>query len=208
MSQYSSLQYAKVIAPSCEIPTDINTPLNLPLNINTRATFDYDFSTEKEAIKIAKESIKTEAESKQQQEDYEERKKKRTAEKDEENRLAMEALALKQTEDKAAAVVRQKEQLAQKQAQEQQNKEAEKEAKATQLAGATSRPKDDQQQVSSNQRERELIQQFQQWTGATDEECNHYLSAYDWKLDKAVQAFFGRGSGGGGGGGGGGGAGQ
>ena len=183
------LRYAGVIAPSCEVPTEINQPLNLP-DMTQSSTFIYDFSVEKEALKIAEESIKMVAESKQHLEEYVATKDKERARKEEKNKAALAALSLKQEEARAAAQLRQA--SVDRHKREEVERKVEEDARtAVQLLRTKSRQEDDRQ-AAGTQRERELITQFQQWTGATDEECKHYLSAYDWKLDKAVQAFFGR----------------
>ena len=196
-SPYHTLQYAGVVAPSCETPSGIDQPLNLPDTSSQRSMFEYDFAIEREAIKIAKESKKMEAESKQHREEYtaaKELESREKEEKEEKKRLALEVLRLKEEKARAASQLRQRS-VAQQQKEEEERKAEEDGRQERVLLRSTSRQEaraEDDRQQNNNQRERELIQQFLQWTGASEDECRHYLTAYAWKLDAAVRAYFGR----------------
>jgi hypothetical protein len=110
--------------------------------------------------------------------------------KEEENRKKMEALQVKQREAKEAAQVRQHA-LEQQQKEEHARKTAEDSRKEASLLRSKSKSKDDRQTVEK-QREQEILTQFRQWTGASDEVGRHYLSAHNWKLEDSVREYFGR----------------
>ena len=205
MSQY--LRYTQLTAPLHDVPNSIQ-PLQLP-TLPTTPPFDYDFAVEREAIDIAKAAKRTEAECKQNLEEYEQKKRQETQD-NETKRIAAERKMKQAREATAAATAERKQKQAreataaatalveERQKKLAQHEEEERERVAQEqsqregvLLRSRSRQADDRE-TAETQRQKELVTQFGQWTGANEEVCEHYLSAHTWKLDEAVRQYFGR----------------
>lgn len=189
MSQY--LRYTQLTAPLHDVPNSVQ-PLQLP-TLPTTPPFDYDFAVEREAIDIAKAAKRTEAECKQNLEEYEQKKRQETQD-NETKRIATERKQKQAREATAAAtalVEERQKKLAQHEEEERERVAQEQSQREGVLLRSRSRQADDRE-TAETQRQKELVTQFGQWTGANEEVCKHYLSAHTWKLDEAVRQYFGR----------------
>ena len=58
------------------------------------------------------------------------------------------------------------------------------------VSGKVSMP--ERRPTTEEEKQRIAVRQFMTWTGASEEECRHYLTAYDWDLQRSVSNYYGR----------------
>ena len=193
---YDHLPFSKVAGPLMESPPCLNNEPGIQVP-DSAMSFVYDFSVEREAIKEAEEieiSELTEIGDRKKRE--EQRKKKREAEELERQARLAERRAefAKRAEDERAvsqlrqkSVERDREEEQVRKIEEENRRKALEENKASRKVSMPSRPF-----TTQEEKQRTAIRQFMTWTGASEEECRHYLTAYNWDLQKSVSNYYGR----------------
>eukprot|EP00946_MAST-07B_sp_MAST-7B-sp1_P001671 g1671.t1 len=203
MSDYDSLPFAQVVAPLMDRPRGLMAHLDLPIPRRGGpdgaggTTFNYDFTVEHAAVKEAEEAEISEltevaARKKRAEEREKERK---AAEREREARAAeRRTTRAKQAESmRTISQLRQRSVERDREEEEMRKAEAESRRKAmekTRAARKVSMP--ERRPTTKEEKQRVAVRQFMTWTGATEEECKHYLTAYDWDLQKAVSNYYGR----------------
>ena len=198
--QYDHCPFAAVVAPLVDRPPVVSAVLDLPIPVCGANRFSYDFAVERQAMKDAEAAeieALTEVEARRKR--AEEREQERERQKKEREARAVERAEKRAEREKQAEALRAISQLRQKsverdrEEEETRRVEEENRRKAIEESRAACKVSmPERRATTEEEKQRIAVRQFMTWTGATEDECMHYLTAYDWDLQKSVSNYYGR----------------